>query len=787
MIGNCIKWIFRNIFFNKFYSLIKILSLSIGLAGAFFILIFIINEISYDTHQKENVYRVLKYDSTYKNISPHSPYVLTEILKNEIPDVKYASSLRRIRKFSIEKKGNLITETKVYGADPDIFKILKFDFLYHINTPLLKDRNDVIISEKTAVKYFGKENAVGKSLNAIISGKPQSLTVKGIYKDYPRLSTISPEILINSSYAIDELMQTFPNADFLNTFDNSYFSTYLFTNNKKEVEKKFNVIENKYLNENQKFKFSLQSIGDFYLRSDNIANNHIPTGNLKSIYLFLIIVIIILVVAIFNYLILSSALMINRNKEIGIRKIVGAHKKDVFMQLIGETFAVILISAVIGYIIVATNINRIQALFSVNLEYSVKGTYWYYIGYVTIVLFLALIAGSIIAFRYSKANPMNVLKQHYKNSNRFFSIRNLLITIQLTVFIGLLSSTLIVKKQISYMVNKDPGFNKENLLILNLDNDIKKKYSAFKQELLNSPLIQDVSGAYFLPPTNSSMRQEIQSPDNPDNKVITEYMAVGFGFIETLGIKIIKGRSFNPDIASDSSGSVLLNESAVKELSLKNPLNKIVNNQEIIGVVKDFNLHSMHSKIPPLAINIIPDKYIYKMVIRYNNNELSQLLSFVEKIWYEFSPESKPDYYFYNDALEDIYFHETQLSKILVFFTICSILISLLGLYGLTIFIAEKRIKEIGIRKVLGAKKRSIIILLSKGFLGLIMIASLIAWPVVFYLMKKWLNNFSYKAPIGIWLFIGSSFIALFLIIIITSYKALRVTNSNTAETLRYE
>ncbi|HSH51607.1 MAG TPA: FtsX-like permease family protein [Bacteroidales bacterium] len=748
---------------------------------------FIINETSYDKYQNKNVFRILKYDSTYSYFSPNSPYILAEILKTEIPDVKYASSMRRIRKFNVEKDGNIITETKVYGADPDIFKILKFDFLYPINTPLLKDRNDVIISEKTAVKYFGKENAVGKSLDVIISGKPQSLIVKSIYKDYPRLSTISPEIIINSNYAIEELMQNFPNADFFNTFNNSYFSTYLLTNSKKEVEKKFNVIENKYLNENQKFKFSLQSIDDFYLGSDNIANNHLSTGNLKSIYLFLIIVIIILIVAIFNYLILSSALMINRNKEIGIRKIVGAHKKNIFMQLLGETFAVILISAVIGYLIVTTNINRIQALFSVNLEYSIKGTYWYYIGYVTIVLFLALIAGSIIAFRYSKANPMNVLKQYSKNSNRFFSIRNLLITIQLAVFVGLLSSTLIVKKQISYMVNKDPGFNKENLLILNLDNVIKKKYSAFKQELLNSPLIQDVSGAYFLPPTNSSMRQEIQSPDNPDNKVITEYMPVGFGFIETLGIKIIKGRSFNPGIASDSSGSVLLNESAIKELSLKNPLNKIVNNQEIIGVIKDFNLHSMHNKIPPLAINIIPDKYIYKMVIRYNNNELSQLLSFVEKKWYEFSSESKPDYYFYNDALENIYFRETQLSKILVFFTICSILISILGLYGLTIFIAEKRIKEIGIRKVLGAKKKSIIILLSKGYFCLIMIASLIAWPVVFYLMKKWLNNFSYKTPIGIWLFIGSSFIALFLIIIITSYKALRISNYNVTETLRYE
>ncbi|MCD4834622.1 MAG: ABC transporter permease [Bacteroidales bacterium] len=787
MTGNYLKWIFRNIFFNKFYSLINILGLSIGLAGAFFILIFIINETSYDKHQKENVYRVLKYDSTFEYLSPHSPFILAEILKNEIPDVKYASSMRRIRKFNVEKGEDAITETMVYGADPDIFEILKFDFIYGNNTPILNDKNDVIISDKIARKYFGEENPEGKCLNAIISGEKKSLIVKGVYEDYPRLSTISPEIIISSDYAIAELLQTFPDADYYNAFDNSYFETYVLINNKKDVENKLSGIENKYLNENQKFKFSLQSIDNFYLGSGNIVNNHLPIGNLKNVYLFLIIVITILVVAIFNYLILSSALMINRNKEIGVRKIVGANKQTIFIQLIGETSAIIFISAVIGYLIVVTNINRIQTLFSINVEYSIKGAYWYFIAYVIIVLVLALIAGSIIAFRYSKVNPIDLLKQKFKNGNSLISIRSVLIVIQLAVFVGLLSMTLLVKKQISYMVNKNPGFNKENLLILNLDNNLKKKYNAFKQELINHPAILDASGAFFLPPTNSSMRQEVQSPDNPDNKAILEYMAVGFDFIETLGIKVVEGRSFNPEIVSDSSGSVILNESAVKELSLNKPLNKIINNQEVIGVIEDFNLHSMHSKIPPLAINIVPDNYIYKMVIRYNSDEISQLLSFVEKKWHEFSPESKPDYYFYNDVTKAIYSEENQLSKILVFFTSCSILISLLGLYGLTIFIAEKRVKEIGIRKVLGAQKADIIMLLSKGFVNLVVIASLIAWPIVFYLMKKWLNKFSYKTPIEIWLFVGSSFIALILIIIITSCKALRVTNYNITETLRYE
>jgi len=793
MLTSYLKWIFRSLRANRTYSIVNIIGLSVGLAGAFFILIYIINQTSYDKHQvnKDNTFRVLALNHAFNWNMPQTPFILSSTLKNEIPEISKAASIKGVSNFKVHKNQEVIDEGGgVYSVEPDILDILTFQFIYGNKLGCLDNANDIVISDAVAKKYFNTDKAVGKELVVDLYGGKAVFNVKAVFKAYPRLSTIKPQILVHSQYGLNELKKYFKDVDLSKTFTMGYHTCYLLlndANNKSIIEGKINDVMKRHLDSKTEITYSIQAIKDFYFHSEDIVNNGLSAGNLQSVYLFSIIAILILSIAVINYIILSIARSVTRSREIGLKRIVGATQARIIMQLLGESTIIVLIAAIIGIPLVRLSVDSVQKFFDTNLEFSLSSSFIYYLIFFGITLVLALLSGLLISRHYSRINPIGAIKNTLTTGANKSYFRNILIVVQIAIFIGLLSSMIIIKKQISYAVNKNPGFNKENLLYLYLY-DVPGKYNSIKQELSKHPSVKMISGASVLPPSNSQSISKIQSPDDPNITITGDFLPVDFNFFETMGMKVIEGRSFDSKLSTDSTMAVIINQTAVKKLVLSNPIGKKVNGkQTIIGIVKDFNLHSFHYEIPPTFINIVHLKYAREIVIRYDKAELPNLISDINQVWKNFSPNTKPEYAYYEEIAKEMYSEESQLANILILFSSCAIFIALLGLFGLTVFVTERRIKEIGIRKVQGASELQIIRIFTKGFATMVLIALAIAAPITIYLMDKWLNRFVYKEPISWWIFALSAAIAFVFVMLVTSIKTYRIARLNPVETLRYE
>jgi len=689
-----------------------------------------------------------------------------------------------------QKGQELIGERGIYSTEPEILNIFAFNITHGSKDNALGDLNDIIISEGLAKKYFNTNDPIGEQLIARVNGIQVAFTVKAVFKDYPRLSTFKPQALIHSQYAVDDLQRAFEGEDVKHSYLLGFHTTYVFLDNaesKGAVEEKIDRLMEKHLDANRKYSHTLQPMSEFYFHSNDIVNNHLPQGNLGSIYLFSLIAALILSVAIINYIILSVARSINRSKEIGLRRVVGASRSNVVLQLLGESAIIVMLSAIIGIPLVLLTTSSVQKFFNTNLEFSLDNPFIYYLGFAGIALVLAIISGLLISRHYASINPIAALKNKMVSGNGKSYLRSSLIVVQVSIFIGLLSSMLIIRNQINYAVRSDPGFNKENLLFLPTD-EVVAHYEAIKQELGKHPAVLNISGATILPATNDRMVFEMASPDDPNIKTNLEGMPVDFHFFETMGMKIVEGRGFDPTRPTDSTNAILLSETAVKKLGLKDPINKVFKGgKTIIGVVKDFNFHSFHEPFTPIWFDIMPKKYADNIVIRFDPSNLEKLISHIINTWKRFSPEAKPQYIYYTDLAREMYEEEKQLSNILMLFSACAIFIALLGLFGLTVFITERRVKEIGIRKVQGALPLEIVKLISGGFIPLVIISGIISTPVVLYFMGKWLNRFAFRTPIDWWIFVASTLVALAFVLMVTVLKTYRASLVNPTAILRYE
>lgn len=787
MFKSYLKWILRNLSFNKIYLFFNLFGLTIGFAGTFFILIYIFNETSYDKHQNniDQIYRVISYEQIRNTTSPYLTYSLKEKIGDKIPEIEYMTPVAMSGLFEIHKGNETISEDGVLGVTKDFLDIFTLDFIYGSKENCLNNKYDVILTESMAKKYFGDENPVNKQLNVIVFEKEQSLTVKAVVKDYPKLSTVHFNFLFDVSFEYDWVSSFMPEYNSLSGFYYQYIKVKKGANSE-TINQKLELFSKEYHFDTEKPILKIQPMSEFYFGSKGISNNFLPSGNKTSVILFASVAIIVLIIAIFNYIILSFAKYITRTKEFGLRKVAGASNNNIRIQILGETLFVVLIASVLGLLIVETNKGNIHDLFNINIQYSLKSTIVYYIGFLGITLFVTFIAGLLVSSKYIKTNPVASLKNQYVTGKKKSILRNILITIQLIVFTSLFMATIVVKKQINYVLNYSPGFNKDNLIILRLEDDLSSKYNLFKDELEKHPAVKDVSGAMTLPPIiGAPSGSPTENPDNPEIKALVVELLVDFSFVKTFEIELLKGRDFDINLRTDSTKSVLLNESAVKALNIKNPIGKYLGKKKIIGIVKDFNVFSLHSNIPPIRIDICEPEYIMDLAIRYNPNNIDALLSYINKKCLELAPNTKPKCYLYNDLCGDFYKEEKQFGDILTFFTSGAILIAILGLFGLSMFIMEKRTKEIGIRKVHGAETRNIIRLISRDFSILLIPAWLISFPLTWYMMDKWLQKFAYQTSIDWWIYPLCGLAGFVVIQLAISFKTLRAARVNSVETLR--
>jgi putative ABC transport system permease protein len=791
MLKNFLKSAIRFIKHNKVFAGINLMGLSIALAASFIMLLYVINELSYDKYNKNSkrVYRVLNYYVDFKKTMSGTPYVLATALKDEFPQVKKAVRVRYMRGFKLKlKEQSIITVNDAIATDSDIFDIFTLPLISGSSQKnLLDDQNSIFLSRDLAEKVFPGQNPLGQEIIGIVNNTEQVFIVRGVFENIPENSTFRTQCLINSRWTLEDINKSFgiTNAD-VNYTMNFWITWVLLSEecNVKALENQFRAFEVKNISEKPPFQYSLQNLGDVYLGSEDVANTGIR-GNRSNVRLFSAIAFLIVLVAAINYIILSTAVSTGRRLEIGIRKTYGAINSSIKNQLLSESVLLALIVLPLALIIMRISLPYAGKLFQTKLSIISSNIVVYISVYLALTIIIGVVSGFYTSSYLSGLKVMDILKSTFHSGKNKQFFRSFLIVLQLVIFCSFVSATLIIRSQYNYALNKDPGYFNKDILVIELGRDFKG-YSAYINSIKSNPNVIMAGGVMNGLPMQGSMSSMYPHFQDKTLKVQVEGLAVDYNFVQTMGLKILDGREFSQDFGSDLKQSAILNETAVKQLGITDPLGKLIGNLTIIGIVKDFNLHSIHSGIPPLMINMT-DKYIQQVAVHYKPGTLNNILPMLEAEWNKAAPDRPFRFTTIEGIIKNIYSSERNLSTIVSIFALFTLLIAAFGLFGLTLFVSRSRIKEIGIKKTFGSSERSIIYSFLSNNMILVLAAGLLSVPVTLHFMTKWLNNFAFRTSINWWVFIISFAVAavvVLLTVFIHSYKASRI---NPVKALRYE
>ena len=801
MFKNYLKIAFRNLLKQKAYSFINIIGLAIALACCFVVLLYVLDELSYDRYHKnaDRIFRIVYGNESYITATP---FPLAPTLRNDFPEV-----LKTVRisttSLLIKKNENWIEEPKSICADEAFFEVFTLPLIKGDPQNVLNDPFSVVITKEMAEKYFGKQEPVGKTLNIQIEKELYDMKVTGIIEHFPKNSHFRTDFIASMSVVkeVDKTFQKISKARFgypislLSSWDASSFYTYLLLPEgyvASELEIKLPEFNKRHFGDEKKFDFHLQSLTDIHLSSKTRGDID-EQGSMRNIYLFSTIALFILAIACINFIILTTARSSNRAKEIGLRKVIGANRLDLIKQVLGESIVTAFIALPIAVTFVEVLLPFVNQLLGKELAGNYFQNWQCAIGFLSITIAVGIFSGSYIGFYLSRFQPVEIFKSMVIRGSSKSYFRKVLVIIQLSVFILMLVCSLLFYHQLHFLHNKDLGFSIEHLLSFYITNaEFKKSYQAFKHEIKSNPNVLSVSAAFDVPPTETGMSIQVATPDNPEEKHEMKWLFVDYDYFETLRVKLVHGRTFSDKYANESHESVILNQSAIKELGLKESIGKVVKSEnfnrpkKIIGVIEDFHEGSLHGQIPPMVFSCIPSQ-IGQIVIRIRPDNVSNTIEYIRNTWRQFNPDETFAFSFIEEEYSKFYRSEEKLGRIISAFTILTILVACLGLFGLSMFMAEQRTKEIGIRKVLGASVTSVVQLLTKEFIKWVLLANLIAWPIAYYAMNKWLQNFAYRINISWWVFVLAGGIALVIALLTVSWQVIRTAIANPMEALRYE
>ena len=790
MFRNYLKSALRFLKQNKIFAGINALGLSIALAASFIILLFVINELSYNQCHKnrKQVYRVLNYYIDFKNTYSGTPFILAKTLKDEFPQVEKSVNTQNTGRLKLKLGDELINVTGAIATNDEVFDIFTIPLIEGTSgTNLLNDQNSIVLSRELAEKFFPGQQAAGKEISGIINNQEQVFMVTGVFEDMPVNSTLRAKCLISSKWTIDPINQSFKITNAEASWAHDFWITWVKLSDGSKVadlEKQFRALETKYIGEKPTKNYALQPLSDVYLRSDDIANTGIK-GNLKNIRLFSAIAFLIVLVAAINYILLSTAVSTKRAKEIGIRKTNGAESFNIKNQLLSESVLLALIVLPLALVFMWLSMPYAGKLFQTKLQIIGSNIAVYALVYLALTLLIGIFSGIYTSAYLSRLKIMDILKNSTNTGHRKQAIRSSLIVFQLVIFCTFVSSTLIIRSQYQYALKKDPGHFNKNILLIDLGRNFNG-YAAYINSIKSNPNVIMAAGTMQGIPTLSTMTFMIPHFQDKTQQVKVEGMSVDYNFLKTMGISVIKGRESSEEFGSDLTQSCLLNETAVKLLGITDPVGKQCSGKNIIGVVKDFNLHSIRTDIPPLMISMT-DWYINQVAVQYQPGTLSTLLPSMEAEWKKVAPDRPFSYTTIEEIIERMYSSEKNLSTIVSIFALFTLLIAAFGLFGLTLFTARTRTKEIGIKKVFGSSEKSIVYSFLKSNALLVIIASLLSVPVTMYFMTSWLNGFSYHTTISWWVFAVAFAVATSVVLLTVLYHSWRASRINPVEALRYE
>ena len=806
MIKNIIKHSFRSFNRQKGYTVINILGLSIGIACSLLISLYVIFELSYDNFHKnsERIYRVIldgkiggqEIKGAYTS-SPVGPAMLEEFPEVE-NFVRFNPGGESVVKFQ-EKHFTVDANSE---ADSSFFKIFSYSLIKgNVNT-VLNEPFKVALSESTANKIFGSADPMGQMIK--IGNDTSLYKVSGIFKDLPDNSHIEADLI--SSFLSN------PRATNGNWLSNS-FSTYLLLKpgtSQQEVDNKIPALIAKhvgpllqqflgieledFLSQGNKYSMFLQPLNKIHLQPE-IQQDTKPANNPKYLYIFGSIALLIIIIAAINFMNLATAQAAKRAKEVGIKKVSGSSKGMLIKQFLTESVLLTFLALLLALIIIQLTLPYFNSLLEVNLKLHLINN-WYTIPALLVITFaVGILAGSYPAFYLSAFKPVTVLKGKTKDAMRNGKLRSVLVILQFSISIILIIGTSIMYSQLIFMQNKDLGFDKEQLLVIRRAEVLGNKVKSFKQELLKLKGVKNVTASTALPAFNNNYNGHMVE-GRPDETLLLETNWVDYDFLETLGMKMALGRFFDREHPTDVDACII-NETAVKHYNFDSPLEtRFLGNNDmeeiqyvpVIGVVKDFHFRSLQTPIVPYLFVFKNENMNWGFITsRISPDNMQTTIKNMEKVWKEFTGNEPMQYFFLDQAFNNLYKEEARNSKLSIIFTALAIFIASLGLLGLTSFTTEQRTKEIGIRKAMGASAGSIFYLITKEIITLILISTIIAWPAIYFIAKNWLQNYQYRISLGIGFFLIGLLIAVGIAILTISYKTIKSARLNPASCLRYE
>jgi putative ABC transport system permease protein len=801
----------RNLTKNTAFSIINILGLSTGLCCFLLILLYVQDELHCDQfNQKvDRIYRIysnIRFGGTSLEF-PLSPDPTGEVLKKDYPQVEQFTRIYTGNGSKQIKKGNLfITEQKVAHVDSTFFEVFTFPAIMGTTENALKEPNTVVITESAAKKYFGTVDIVGRTLETTEKGKT-------IYK----VTTVIRDMPENGHFHFDFLF-SMRNVDYgWGVFLSHNFYTYLLLKpgtDPKSFDKIFDQYIDRYVLPQAKQFIQVKSMDDFRKAGNKLeytiqpltkihlysAGQHElePGGNIQYVYIFSAVAVFILLIACVNFMNLTTARSAKRAREVGIRKVLGTRRKDLILQFLSESTLMVLISLLLAIFGTFVLIPAFNILANKSIRPSLLFSPMILPWIIALPLIVGLLAGLYPAFFISGFRPIEVLKGKWKIGTRNGGgLRSLLVVFQFSTSIILIIGTLVIYRQLHFIQTKNLGYNKDQVVIFNSAGSLNEKLKAFKNELLKQPGVLNATVSNYLPVSNSSRSDQSFSKSSPmtsANGFNMQTWYVDDQYLKTMNIQLIKGRDFFMDAVSDSN-SVIINETCARNLGFADPVGRKIFTGSIdgkatiaftiIAVVKDFNYESLKQFVGPLSLFLSP--YPGTVSFRVKPGAMKGFLARSENLWKQVSPSIPFSYQFLDEAFTQMYLSEQRVGKIALLFAALAILIASLGLFGLATFMAEQRMREIGIRKVLGASIARIVGLMSIEFIRLVCISVVIAFPIAWWAMSKWLNDFAFRINITWWMFALSALLALTIALLTVSIQAFRAAIVNPVKSLKTE
>ncbi len=786
-----IKQTFRLLFKEKRITIINITGLSISLACAMFMILWVEDELSYDRFHKDfqQLYRV-EEDQYYSGEEPYhvnvTPYISGPVWKDEVPEISEMCRIAYTGGLLFTQAENKYFEDGIAVVDSSFFEMFTFEFKFGNKEGLLRKPNSMVLTEELSEKYFGSKNPVGLSL---LVNQDEQFTISGVLRKLPQNTVIGFNVLLPWKYIeSQQFYQDSWGTNSIRTFvklqEGSIDSI---------VNRKITEVTNIY-KENNTIDFSLAPLSGIHLHS-YFGFGHSP-GAILYVYIFSAIALFVLLIACINFMNLSTARSSIRAKEIGLRKVNGAARGQLVTQYLFESFIQTMISVILAFLIVLLFLNKFNHISGKDIDFSGLISIQHILGILTVLLITAFLAGSYPALYLSALKPLQAIRDQSDNRTGSGLLRKILVVFQFTLAVLLITGALVTSRQLTYMRNADLGFNKNNLVHIELRGNLNQEYEMLREEFMRDPGILSTT-ASMQPPYRVGSNSSGISWDgkDPEQDVLVSFTGVHYDFVETMGIVLASGRDFTDEFPTD------MYQDTTASFILNNTLANIIGKDEIVGmelqfmgitgqiagVMNDYHFKHLGNEIEPMALAPLPSDNLQHMIIRLSPENPQTALKFIEDKWDELLPQYPMEYNYVDNVLDEMYLTEERMAILLKIFTLVAIIIASLGLFALSSFTAERRTKEIGIRKTMGALEGQITLMMIRDFSLYIIISLLIALPSVWFIARWWLSEFSFSISLKADLFLITGITTVLVAILTVLYHALRIARTNPVEVLRNE